>query len=135
MLEFLLKEIFEQRLTVANTFKGRISLEKASVDLEDVLPAQVARAVPKVCLLGCGTSYHAAMVARHWFEELAHIPCDVEIASEHRYRRFTKEKNTLVVAISQSGENRSGCSFALSAMAHGSNSLTRWSANRRRRQS
>jgi glucosamine--fructose-6-phosphate aminotransferase (isomerizing) len=101
---FMLKEIFEQRVTIANTFKGRISLEKSSVDLQDTLPEAVARAIPKVCLLGCGTSYHAAMVARHWFEEVARVPCDVEIASEHRYRQFTKEKNTLVVGVSQSGE-------------------------------
>jgi glucosamine--fructose-6-phosphate aminotransferase (isomerizing) len=101
---FMLKEIYEQRLTIQNTFKSRISMEKVSVDLQDVLPAEVARAIPKVCLLGCGTSYHAALVARHWFEELAHISCDVEIASEYRYRRYTKDKNTLVVAISQSGE-------------------------------
>jgi glucosamine--fructose-6-phosphate aminotransferase (isomerizing) len=101
---FMLKEIFEQRLTIQNTFKGRLSMEKISVDLDDVLPLKVAQAIPKICLLGCGTSYHAGLVARHWFEELARIPCDVEIASEHRYRRFSKDRNTLMVAISQSGE-------------------------------
>lgn len=101
---FMLKEIFEQRLTIASTFKSRISMDKVSVELGDILPAAVAQAIPKICLLGCGTSYHAALVARHWFEELAHIPCDVEIASEQRYRRFPKQRNTLVVAVSQSGE-------------------------------
>jgi glucosamine--fructose-6-phosphate aminotransferase (isomerizing) len=101
---FMLKEIFEQRLTIQNTFKTRISLEKISVDLDDVLPQKIAQAIPKVCLIGCGTSYHAGLVARHWFEELARIPCDVEIASEHRYRRSAKDKNTLMIAVSQSGE-------------------------------
>src|SRR5258708_3130071 len=78
---FMLKEIFEQRLTIQNTFKSRISLEKISVELEDVLPQKIAQTIPRVCLVGCGTSYHAGLVARHWFEELARIPCDVETAS------------------------------------------------------
>ncbi len=101
---FMLKEIFEQQVTVRDTFRSRISLEDSRVKLEDILPRSVAQALPKICLVGCGTSHHAAQVARFWFEELAHIPCDVEIASEYRYRRSKKEPGTLIVAITQSGE-------------------------------
>jgi glutamine---fructose-6-phosphate transaminase (isomerizing) len=101
---FMLKEIYEQETTVRDTFRSRISLEDNRVSLEDLLPLEVAKKLPKICLVGCGTSYHAALVSRFWFEELAGIPCDVEIASEYRYRRFQKEPGTLVVAITQSGE-------------------------------
>jgi glucosamine--fructose-6-phosphate aminotransferase (isomerizing) len=101
---FMLKEIYEQRTTVRDTFRSRISLEDRRVKLDDLLAPSVAKALPKVCLVGCGTSYHAALVARFWFEEIAGVPCDVEIASEYRYRRSRKEPGTLVVAISQSGE-------------------------------
>ena len=101
---FMLKEIYEQRVTVRDTFRGRINLESGRVELEDLLPADVAAKLPKVCIVACGTSHHAGLVSRFWFEELAGIPCDVEIASEYRYRRFTKEPGTLVIAITQSGE-------------------------------
>jgi glucosamine--fructose-6-phosphate aminotransferase (isomerizing) len=101
---FMLKEIFEQRTTVRETFRSRISLEEGRVKLQDVLPRKAAESVSRVCLVACGTSYHSALVARYWFEEMAGIPCDVEIASEYRYRRSMKEPGTLVIAITQSGE-------------------------------
>jgi len=101
---FMLKEIFEQIVTVRDTFRSRISLEEGRVLLDDLLPLELVKKIPKICLVGCGTSYHAALVSRFWFEELAGISCDVEIASEYRYRRFTKEPGTLIVAITQSGE-------------------------------
>ncbi len=102
---FMLKEIHEQVVTVRDTFRSRINLEEGNaVHLEDVLPAEVAKNLSKICLVGCGTSHHAALVARFWFEELAGILCDVEIASEYRYRRSKKEPGTLIVAITQSGE-------------------------------
>lgn len=101
---FMLKEIYEQVVTVRDTFRSRINLEEGRVELGDVLPAEAAKKLPKICLVGCGTSHHAALVARFWFEELAGILCDVEIASEYRYRRSTKEPGTLIVAITQSGE-------------------------------
>jgi glucosamine--fructose-6-phosphate aminotransferase (isomerizing) len=101
---FMLKEIHEQRVTVRDTFRGRINLESRRVELDDVLPEKVAASLPKVCIVACGTSNHAGLVSRFWFEELAGISCDVEIASEYRYRKFTKEPGTLVIAITQSGE-------------------------------
>lgn len=101
---FMLKEIYEQSETVANALRGRLDVEKGRVKLEDVLPAEVARRLPKICLEGCGTSYHAGLVARFWMEEIAKISCDVEIASELRYMRAEKPAETLLVAITQSGE-------------------------------
>ena len=101
---FMLKEIHEQVVTVRDTFRSRINLEEGRVDLENVLPVEVAKKLPKLCLIACGTSHHAALVARFWFEELAGILCDVEIASEFRYRRSKKDSGTLIVAITQSGE-------------------------------
>jgi len=101
---FMLKEIYEQVVTVRDTFRSRINLEDGKVDLENILPTEIAQKLPKICLVACGTSYHAALVARFWFEELAGLACDVEIASEYRYRRSTKEPGTLVAAITQSGE-------------------------------
>jgi len=101
---FMLKEMHEQPETIQNTLRGRIDLSGGRVTLEKSLPLDVARSLSKICLVGCGTSYHAGLVARYWMEEIAGIPCDVEIASEYRYLRANKDPNTLVVAISQSGE-------------------------------
>jgi glucosamine--fructose-6-phosphate aminotransferase (isomerizing) len=101
---FMLKEIYEQIVTVRDTFRSRIDLETGRVELGEVLPLDVAKNLSKICLVGCGTSHHAALVARFWLEELGGILCDVEIASEFRYRRSRKEPGTLIVAITQSGE-------------------------------
>jgi len=101
---FMMKEIHEQVVTVRDTFRSRINLEDSRVELEDSLPSDLAKKISKVCLVGCGTSYHSALVARFWIEELAGVACDVEIASEFRYRRSQKDPGTLIVAISQSGE-------------------------------
>jgi glucosamine--fructose-6-phosphate aminotransferase (isomerizing) len=101
---FMLKEICEQPTTVQETFRSRIAVDRSRILLDDVLPPAAVDRITRVCLVACGTSYHAALVARFWFEELAGLPCDVEIASEYRYRRFKKEPGTLVVAITQSGE-------------------------------
>ncbi len=101
---YMLKEIYEQGETVQNTVRGRIGESDRRVRLEDSLPLETARTLKRICLTGCGTSYHAGLVARYWLEEIAHIPCDVEIASEFRYNRSDKEAGTLVVAITQSGE-------------------------------
>ena len=92
---FMLKEIYEQVVTVRDTFRSRIDLEAGHVELGEVLPLDVAKKLSKICLVGCGTSYHAALVARFWLEELGGILCDVEIASEFRYRRSKKEARDL----------------------------------------
>jgi glucosamine--fructose-6-phosphate aminotransferase (isomerizing) len=101
---YMLKEINEQTRTVQNACRARISESDGRVRLEDSLSVEAARAIQRVCLMGCGTSYHAGLVARYWLEEVAKIPCEVEVASEFRYMRSVKPANTLVVAITQSGE-------------------------------
>lgn len=101
---FMLKEIYEQPRTVRDTFRSRISLEEGRVALEEILSPEEVQTLKKVCLVGCGTSYHAALVGQYWLEELAGIPCDVEIASEYRYRRSRKEPGTWVIPVTQSGE-------------------------------
>jgi len=101
---FMLKEIFEQPETLRNFLKGKFSIERECIDLDDAITPRAIRAISRICLVGCGTSYHAALVARFWFQEIAGLPCDVEVASEYRYCRSAKEPGTLIVAITQSGE-------------------------------
>ena len=101
---YMLKEIFEQPEVVAATLAGRIS--KTQV-LEQVLGAkakEILDQVKAVQIIACGTSYHAGLVTQYWIEELAGIPCRVEVASEYRYRKIVVQPGTLFVTISQSGE-------------------------------
>jgi len=101
---YMLKEIFEQPDVVAATLSGRIS--KTQV-LEQVLGAQakeILDQVKAVQIIACGTSYHAGLVTQYWIEELAGIPCRVEVASEYRYRKIVVQPGTLFLTISQSGE-------------------------------
>ena len=101
---YMLKEIFEQPTVVAATLAGRIS--KTQV-LEQVLGAQakeILDQVKAVQIIACGTSYHAGLVTQYWIEELAGIPCRVEVASEYRYRKIVVQPGTLFLTISQSGE-------------------------------
>ncbi len=101
---YMLKEIYEQPLAVANTLDGRIArdrvLEAAFGPGADALLAQTRN----VHIVACGTSYHAGLIARYHIEKLAGLPCVVEIASEYRYRQPVMPPGTLFVAISQSGE-------------------------------
>jgi glucosamine--fructose-6-phosphate aminotransferase (isomerizing) len=107
---FMQKEIFEQPRAVSDTLEsvGAVSpqlFEAKASDLQDV---------NSVLILACGTSYYAGLVGRFWIEELAGIPCSVEIASEYRYRASVPDANALVVVISQSGETAD----TLSALKH-----------------
>lgn len=101
---FTIKEIFEQPQAVADTLEGRLGGERLLEAAFGVRAAVVFDQVEAVQIIACGTSYHAGLVARYWIESLVHMPCDVEIASEFRYRRHAVRPNTLVVTISQSGE-------------------------------
>ncbi len=101
---FMLKEIYEQPQVIRNTLQGRLGSDHI---LEQVLGAEAQRILDRtraVQIVACGTSYHAAMVAKYWIEGIAGVPCRVEVASEFRYREFVVEDNTLLVTISQSGE-------------------------------
>jgi glucosamine--fructose-6-phosphate aminotransferase (isomerizing) len=101
---FMQKEIHEQPVAVSNTLEGRIGEKQIYETLFGPGSVLLFDKVERVRIVACGTSYHAGMVARYWIEALAGLPCDVEIASEFRYRRSVRQNNTLFVTISQSGE-------------------------------
>jgi glucosamine--fructose-6-phosphate aminotransferase (isomerizing) len=102
---FMLKEIFEQPDTVRDALRGRLSREEATAKLGGLNMSNAElRAVERVVLTGCGTAAHAAMVGEYLIEQLAHLPAEVEFASEFRYRNMPLPKDTLVFALSQSGE-------------------------------
>lgn len=101
---FMIKEIAEQSVAISNCLEGRLTHSHV-VDTAFGLNAKtVFNRVKHVQLVACGTSYHAALVARYWLEALAGVPCSVEIASEFRYRKPVVQKDSLFVCLSQSGE-------------------------------
>jgi glucosamine--fructose-6-phosphate aminotransferase (isomerizing) len=101
---FMLKEIFEQARGAGDTLEGRITGERLLEACFGPAAPAVFDATKQVQIIACGTSYHAGLVARYWLESLADIACEVDFASEFRYRRHVVHPDTLVVTISQSGE-------------------------------
>ena len=101
---YMLKEIYEQPIAIKNTLEGRIVNGEINISSFGEKAEDILSDVDHVQIIACGTSYHSGMVARYWFEEIAGIPCSVEIASEFRYRKSVVQKNSLIVTISQSGE-------------------------------
>ncbi|RUO43732.1 glutamine--fructose-6-phosphate transaminase (isomerizing) [Aliidiomarina taiwanensis] len=101
---FMLKEIFEQPIAMRNTLEGRIDGERIAIDAFGNNAEEVLKDIKHVQIIACGTSYHAGMVARYWLEQYAGVSCNVEIASEFRYRSSYVFPNSLIVTISQSGE-------------------------------
>jgi len=101
---YMLKEIYEQPRAIADTLEGRISDGKVLEAAFGPAAGELFDRVRAVQIIACGTSYHAGLVASYWLEELAGIPCSVEVASEFRYRQHVVIPDTLVVTISQSGE-------------------------------
>jgi glucosamine--fructose-6-phosphate aminotransferase (isomerizing) len=102
---FMAKEIDEQPQCVLDTFRGRVLFDPPSVDLNDLaIPAATLRAVQRVVLVAMGTSLHAAMVGRHYIEQIAAIPAEVDNASEFRYRDALLGPEALVISVAQSGE-------------------------------
>ncbi|HHW7570300.1 TPA: glutamine--fructose-6-phosphate transaminase (isomerizing) [Mannheimia haemolytica] len=101
---YMQKEIFEQPVAIMNTLDGRI--KDGKVDISAIAPnaAEILSKVEHVQIVACGTSYNAGMVSRYWFESIAGVSCDVEIASEFRYRKFVTRPNSLLITLSQSGE-------------------------------
>src|SRR5438874_4001131 len=101
----MLKEIFEQPRTVENAVRGRMDHEEATAKFGGLnMTTAELRAVDQIVITACGTSWHAALIGEHLLEELAHIPVEVEYASEFRYRNAPIETHTLVLVITQSGE-------------------------------
>ncbi|MDT3438521.1 MULTISPECIES: glutamine--fructose-6-phosphate transaminase (isomerizing) [unclassified Pseudofrankia] len=101
---FMLKEISEQPAVLADTLRGRLSPDGAIVLDEERLSGEDFRDIDKVFIVACGTAYHAGLIAKYAIEHWTRLPCEVEMASEFRYRDPVLDRSTLVVAISQSGE-------------------------------
>lgn len=101
---FMLKEIFEQPRALAETLEERLTPTRVIEEAFGHAAPELFAAVRAVHIVACGTSYHAGMIARYFVEQLAGLPCTVEIASEYRYRRPVVPADTLFVTISQSGE-------------------------------
>ena len=121
---FMLKEIFEQPAAARDTILGRVSLDRGHVFLEDMqLSADTVRAVTKVTILACGTSWHAGLVGKHVIESLARVPVEVDYGSEYRYRNAIVAPHELVVAITQSGETADTLAALRAAKAKGAPSI------------
>lgn len=101
---YMLKEIYEQPRAIADTLEGRIGSGRVLHNILGRQAEELLERVEAVQIVACGTSYHAGMVARYWFESLTGLPCNVEVASEYRYRKHFRPKNSLFVTLSQSGE-------------------------------
>jgi glucosamine--fructose-6-phosphate aminotransferase (isomerizing) len=102
---FMLKEIFEQPQAIINTVSGRIIPDTGEIDLPEIgLNEAELKAIERIAIVACGTSWHAALVAKYWIEKWVGIPVEVDIASEFRYRRLLVNERVLTIAISQSGE-------------------------------
>jgi glucosamine--fructose-6-phosphate aminotransferase (isomerizing) len=101
---FMLKEIFEQPEAVSNTLEGRLTRNGILADIFGPHAQKVFSETKHIQIAACGTSYHAGLVAKYWIEELTGIPCQVEVASEWRYRVPVVQPKTLFITLSQSGE-------------------------------
>lgn len=101
---YMLKEIHEQPYAVTQTLEGRISRNRVLEECFGHKAPAIFDTIEGINIVACGTSYHAGLLARYWFEAIAGVPCNVEIASEFRYRKPVARKNHLLVTISQSGE-------------------------------
>ncbi|MBN6079742.1 glutamine--fructose-6-phosphate transaminase (isomerizing) [Aggregatibacter actinomycetemcomitans] len=101
---FMQKEIYEQPTALINTMEGRVTHNNVVVEAIGNGAKEILEKVEHVQIVACGTSYNSGMVARYWFESLAGVSCDIEIASEFRYRKFVVRPNSLLITLSQSGE-------------------------------
>jgi len=101
---FMLKEIFDQPSALADTLYGRVSNQRVLPESLGPKAEELLDKVEHIHIVACGTSYHAGCVAKYWIESLAGVPCQVEIASEYRYRHVVVPPKTLFVTLSQSGE-------------------------------
>ena len=99
---FMLKEIYEQTSVIGDTLQTILKPWNGMVGLPD-LPFDLKK-IQRITIVACGTSFHAGMVARYWFETVAGVPCDIDIASEFRYRKLEMQQSGMSLFISQSGE-------------------------------
>ena len=101
---FMQKEIFEQPQAIRDTLSGRVSGDHVLEEAFGVEAGKIFDKVRQVQIVACGTSFHAGLVAKYWLESIARMPCQVDIASDYRYRDIIVQPGTLFVAVSQSGE-------------------------------
>jgi len=101
---YMLKEIYEQPIATTDTLEGRLDKGLIVEDAFGDAATNIFDKVDAIQIVACGTSYHAGLVAKYWAEDIANVPCQVEVASEFRYREIFIPENTLFVTISQSGE-------------------------------
>jgi glucosamine--fructose-6-phosphate aminotransferase (isomerizing) len=121
---FMLKEIHEQPRVITDTVRGRIQGRNREIYLKDIgIDEAALRKVKKICLVACGTSWHAALIGKFMIEDLCRIPCEVDLASEFRYRNPILSKQTLFTAISQSGETADTLAATEEAIRKGALSL------------
>ena len=122
---FMLKEIFEQPQAITNTVSGRINLETGTIVLPEIkLDSDEFERIERIFLVACGTSWHAALVAKYWLEKYVRIPVEVDIASEFRYRHLLIDERVLTISISQSGETADTLAGIRRAAEMGSRVLT-----------
>jgi len=133
---FMLKEIHMQPRAIGDTLEGRIADGTIPDEVLGPNAKDLLEGVQRIQIVACGTSFHAGLIARYWFESLAKVPCAVEVASEYRYRRPVLGEGTLLVTISQSGETAdtlaalreakaAGCAHSLAICNVPESSLTR----------
>ncbi|MAV31692.1 MAG: glutamine--fructose-6-phosphate transaminase (isomerizing) [Cycloclasticus sp.] len=101
---YMQKEIFEQAAVLKHTLEGRIENGRILTSCFGEAAEEAFKSIQEVQIVACGTSFHAGLVAKYWFESVAGLPCHIEVASEFRYRPHIVKSNTLFVTISQSGE-------------------------------
>ncbi|MCK9175730.1 MAG: glutamine--fructose-6-phosphate transaminase (isomerizing) [Desulforhopalus sp.] len=122
---FMLKEIYEQPQSIINTVSGRLDLEHGTVNLPEInLSSGDLEKIDRIVIVACGTSWHAALVAKYWIEKYAGISVEVDIASEFRYRHLLLNEHSLTIAISQSGETADTLAGIRAAKKLGSKILT-----------
>ena len=121
---FMLKEIFEQPTAARDTILGRVSLERGEIFLEDLnIPVETFRALQKVTIIACGTSWHAALVGKYLIEALAHVPVEVDYGSEYRYRNPIIADHEIAIVITQSGETADTLAALREAKRKGASSI------------
>ena len=121
---FMLKEIFEQPTAARDTILGRVSIDRGQIFLEDLnVSAEAFRALEKVTIIACGTSWHAALVGKYLIEALAQVPVEVDYGSEYRYRNPIISANELAVVITQSGETADTLAALREAKRKGARSI------------
>ena len=121
---FMLKEIYEQPRAIADTLNERVANNDVVFEKEFALTDEYLKKIDRIIILACGTSWHAGLIGEFMFEELAKIPTEVEYGSEFRYRHPLVDKNTLVIAISQSGETADTIAALKEAKKHGVKTLS-----------